>query len=186
MTKKEALDALEYMKTANEFAAIDLQNKVNKKGTFGDIYDSLPDKNKLLSIIQFTDSWGFDETIDTRFATWAKKNAKTFMSVINPETNPNSKGSDGQSMKSMREVGHTNILMQPSRAKLAETYRNTATEIETVVEKGDSLSASITAEDGITIKRLEMPILNLPYEKWILPDGHSKILLYQVIKLRRH
>lgn len=47
---------------------------------------------------------------------------------------------------------------------MAETYRNTATEIETVVEKGDSLSASITAEDGITIKSA----------KWILPDGHSK------------
>ena len=164
LTKKEALDALERMKTANEYQAIDYDKRVEKKGTFGDIYDSLPDKNKLLSIIQFTDSWGIDETIDTRFATWAKKNAKTFMSVINPETNPNSKGSNGQSIKSMQEAGHTNILTQPSRAKLAETYRNTATEIETVVEKGDSLSASITAEDGITIQSA----------KWILPDGNSK------------
>ena len=50
LTKKEALDALERMKTANEYQAIDYDKRVNKKGTFGDIYDSLPDKNKLLSI----------------------------------------------------------------------------------------------------------------------------------------
>ena len=46
-------------------------------------------KNKYVSVVQFTDEWVPNEDIDTSFAEWSKKNAKTFMSVIyNKTDNP--------------------------------------------------------------------------------------------------
>ena len=124
-------------------------------GEFEKVYEGYPDKNPLLSVIQFTDEWLLGETIDTSFAEWALKNAKTFMSVIYPgptSNDMNMLGKKGEmiSIESMKKAGHSNIVVNPEQKILDDTFRNTATDV--IDTKGDPLKAIITPEDGIAIK----------------------------------
>lgn len=156
LTKKQALDILKSKKSFTSELTFD-----GAVGEFEQIYDKFTDKNPVLSVIQFTDEWLDGETIDTSFAQWALKNAKTFMSVIYPSRN-GFKSDDMLSVKSMKAAGHKNIVINPEQKTLDDTFRNTATEV--IDKKGNILKAIISPEDGIMVKSA----------KWILPDGSTK------------
>lgn len=156
LTKKQALEILKSKKSFTSELTFD-----GAVGEFEQIYEKFTNKNPVLSVIQFTDEWLDGETIDTSFAQWALKNAKTFMSVIYPSRN-GFKSDDMLSVKSMKAAGHKNIVINPEQKTLDDTFRNTATEV--IDKKGNILKAIISPEDGITVKSA----------KWILPDGSTK------------
>ena len=84
---------------------LNLRDKTAEAGKpYGDIFETSRDKRLTPVIIQLTDGWTDQEDIDHEFAKWAKKNAKTFMSVIY-DTQASTAN------KKMIEAGHPNIFL---------------------------------------------------------------------------
>lgn len=106
LTKKEAIELLKELNSKDEVHNVSLSSSLIRSyvspllesknysvsknfplGTgFEDVYKAQPNRNKQVSVLQFTDDWtvvsGSNENIDTSFADWAKSNAKTFMTVV--------------------------------------------------------------------------------------------------------
>ena len=131
---------------------------------FEDVYTSQTNKNKMVSVIQFTDGWADTEKMDGTFAAWAKSNAKTFMSVVNRNKVTNEDNNDPNSVKSMTELGHPNIYDVTGKdeatvmKEMLEQFKNTATEkvvAQTTTTK-QKAHISITPEAGITLKTAEL------------------------------
>ena len=131
---------------------------------FEDVYTSQTNKNKMVSVIQFTDGWADTEKMDGTFASWAKSNAKTFMSVVNRNKVTNEDNNDPNSIKSMTELGHPNIYDVTGKdeatvmKEMLEQFKNTATEkvvaqTTTTKQKGH---ITITPEAGVTLKTVEL------------------------------
>ena len=131
---------------------------------FEDVYTSQTNKNKMVSVIQFTDGWADTEKMDGTFASWAKSNAKTFMSVVNRNKVTNEDNNDPNSIKSMTELGHPNIYDVTGKGEatvvkeMLEQFKNTATEkvvaqTTTTKQKGH---ITITPEAGVTLKTAEL------------------------------
>ena len=131
---------------------------------FEDVYTSQTNKNKMVSVIQFTDGWADTEKMDGTFASWAKSNAKTFMSVVNRNKVTNEDNNDPNSIKSMTELGHPNIYDVTGKdeatvmKEMLEQFKNTATEkvvaqTTTTKQKGH---ITITPEAGVTLKTAEL------------------------------
>ena len=129
------------------------------KGTgFEDIYKSQQNKNKVVSVLQFTDDWVDKEDIDSSFAKWATENAKTFMTVVDNVQSP-----DSFSTQKMRAAGHTNIkvfnsLNTPNRQEtIASLFESTATVTKvtstTTNQKG---TITITADAGVQLLSAEL------------------------------
>ena len=131
---------------------------------FEDVYTSQTNKNKMVSVVQFTDGWADTEKMDGTFASWAKSNAKTFMSIVNRNKVTNEDNNDPNSIKSMTELGHPNIYDVTGKdeatvvKEMLEQFKNTATEkvvaqTTTTKQKGH---ITITPEAGITLKTAEL------------------------------
>ena len=131
---------------------------------FEEVYTSQTNKNKMVSVIQFTDGWADTEKMDGTFASWAKSNAKTFMSVVNRNKVTNEDNNDPNSIKSMTELGHPNIYDVTGKdeatvvKEMLEQFKNTATEkvvaqTTTTKQKGH---ITITPEAGVTLKTAEL------------------------------
>lgn len=112
-----------------------------KKVPFEEVYTSQSSKNQTVSVIQFTDGWGDREEMDPTFADWAKKNAKTFMSVINRNQVSTEDNNGEFSIKSMQQYGHPNIYDSTGKDKevvmkeILEQFKNTAVETFTSKKK---------------------------------------------------
>ena len=131
---------------------------------FEDVYTSQTNKNKMVSVIQFTDGWADTEKMDGTFASWAKSNAKTFMSVVNRNKVTNEDNNDPNSIKSMTELGHPNIYDVTGKdeatvvKEMLEQFKNTATEkvvAQTTITKQKG-HITITPEAGVTLKTAEL------------------------------
>ena len=133
LTKKEALEVIDNilkMKSGNEldyFKGLasamgshryvkDLPNRIdpsiNANPGFEEVVDDLVKPSDTVSVIQYTDGWldqGIPEVMDKSFAEWAKKRAKTFMSVINRNKVTENDTNSMQSINEMRALGHPNI-----------------------------------------------------------------------------
>ena len=97
-------DALGNKRYIDESATIDVP--------FEEIAEKLTKPNDVVSVIQYTDGWmdsGKVEVMDKSFAEWAKKRAKTFMSVVNRNQVTDNDTNSMQSINQMRELGHPNI-----------------------------------------------------------------------------
>lgn len=131
---------------------------------FEDVYAAQPNKSALVSVIQFTDGWADTERMDSTFATWAKKNAKTFMSVVNRNKVSDADNNDPNSVKSMAELGHPNIYDMTGKdeatvtKELLEQFKNTATEkvVEKVTTTKQKAHITITPEADVTLKTAEL------------------------------
>ena len=127
-----------------------------KKGDgFEEIYQRFTTKKSLVSVIQYTDGWVGGEKIDSSFATWAKANAKTFMSVIHSD----GYSSDGIAEPSMKQAGHPNIVTSSKpQSELEDAFRSTATETAvTKVGHDDSLTVTINdTKKGIEFKSITL------------------------------
>ena len=118
------------------------------------------------SVIQLTDEWADSESMDASFADWAKKHAKTFMSVV--------LGDEGaQSVSQMRALGHPNIFTTSGRLtydrakdaavvkEVVDQFRNTATE-----KAQPKTTINVTPEQGLTLKEVKL----------VSPDGKEENL----------
>ena len=115
-------------------------------------------KNKYVSVVQFTDEWVPNEDIDTSFAEWSKKNAKTFMSVIYTKISGTTK-----SEEQMKKIGHPNIYNARGKTDavrqkdIIEKFKSSG--LKTTVTK-DRISpdgvVSVKAEDGVDLTEVEL------------------------------
>ena len=119
---------------------------------FEDVYMSQPNRNKVVSVLQFTDDWVGSEDIDSSFAAWAKANAKTFMTVVD-----NAQADSSTSTERMKAVGHPNIkvfrrLDEPNRQEtIANLFKNTATE-----KVQPKTTINVTPDQGLTLKEVKL------------------------------
>ena len=129
------------------------------KGTgFEDVYKSQANRNKVVSVLQFTDDWTASESedIDSSFASWAKSTAKTFMTVVDTAL-----PDEALSVKQMKKAGHPNIkvfnkLDVAGRSEeIAKLFESTATVTKTTTTK-QKAHVSITPEAGVTLKTAEL------------------------------
>ena len=125
---------------------------------FEAVYTSQSGRNQTVSVIQFTDGWADTEKMDPTFADWAKKNAKTFMSVVNRNQVSEYDNNGEFSIKSMRELGHPNIYESTGKDKdvvmkeILEQFENTAVEKSTSKKKVTSKGViSIKADKNVTL-----------------------------------
>ena len=145
MTKAQAIKYLEDAKTfkvgstgvyiddfltAQEKLGYKFQ-KEDGKG-FQDVYMAHHKGDSTISVIQFTDGWMDKEAIDSDFAAWATKNAKTFMTVSYKNNGSANGGPTEFSINNMKVVGHSNIYDERQTpiddAKIAKQFEETATE----------------------------------------------------------
>lgn len=130
---------------------------------FEDVYMSQPNRNKVVSVLQFTDDWVGSEDIDSSFAAWAKANAKTFMTVVD-----NAQADASTSTERMKAVGHPNIkvfrrLDEPNRQEtIANLFKNTATE-----KVQPKTTINVTPDQGLTLKEVKL----------VSPDGKEENLV---------
>ena len=180
LTKKEAIDLLKELNSNEEVHSMSLSSSLissyvsplleSKKysvsknfpiGTgFEDVYKAQTNKNKQVSVLQFTDDWtsisGTNENIDTSFAEWAKNNAKTFMTVIDSVN-----GRNTLSVSQLEKAGHPNIkvftkLDTPNRQEdIAKLFESTALVVvnKTIKQKG---TVSISPEADLTLTSAEL------------------------------
>lgn len=138
-------------------------NNFVKKVPFEEVYTSQPNKNQTVSVIQFTDGWGDKEQMDPTFAAWAKKNAKTFMSVVN-RNQVSAEDNNGEfSINSMKELGHPNIYDSTGKDKevvmkeILEQFKNTAVETFTSKKKITSKGViNITADENTKLTSVKL------------------------------
>ena len=144
---------------------------------FEDIFDAARNKDYTPVVMQFTDSWEYEEEIDSSFAEWSKAHAKTFMSVIY---------GSGRAEIAMKKAGHPNIFLAQGEfttdsdqtKKVLEQIKATTTE---VVKKGANQTVNVSiGGQGVTVTKAtlkgavtkELPIQDGKVEfSEALPDG---------------
>ena len=156
------------------------------RGQYEEIFSRNLNQGNTTSVLQITDMWFSDEDIDRSFASWAKANAKTFMSVL-------INGRVGTSHDRMVEVGHPNIYatgeptdtiqnLSSINNDIIRQFRDTAT--ETITPRG---RIEVDAPQGITLREAKLvapdgseeslPIRNnsVDVEKELSQDGNYKL-----------
>lgn len=117
---------------------------------FEDIFDAARNKDYTPVVMQFTDSWEYEEDIDSSFAEWSKAHAKTFMSVIY---------GSGRAEIAMKKAGHPNIFLangefttdSDQTKKVLEQIKATTTE---VVKKGANQTVNVSiGGNGVTVTK---------------------------------
>ena len=137
---------------------------------YEDVIEAITKPTDTVSVIQYTDGWmdgkingkldgGTPEDIDETFAKWAKKRAKTFMSVINRNQVTNEDTNTMRSTEQMKAVGHPNIYDMTGKDKdkaeqeIIKQFLETATE-KVTSKKGEDQTAKITlGGDGVTVTK---------------------------------
>lgn len=165
----------------NKFSSLFYQAKANDDLGFEEIIDRDRDKSKTLSVLQFTDFWYNNEEMDKTFAEWAKKNAKTFMTVIDREFVPADQNAGtgfkpDNSEKQMKALGHPNIYIRSeinakTEADIIKQFESTA------VEKVES-KTTVTKQKGV-VEVVASKGLKLTSVKMIAPSGTSVDLSIQ-------
>lgn len=169
MSKKELLDIIEVIKPNkdNYFHGGNWQSELLKrkliydfkgeKGSqeFENLFDKVRDKNSTAVVLQLTDDWKMpDETYDGTIASWAKDNAKTFMSIVYG-------GADSRANKEMIKAGHPNIyLAEPDGNLIPNDVRSqkikeqiAATTIEKVTKGENQLVKVTIGGNGVSVTK---------------------------------
>ena len=207
MTKQQALkylnDAKAFKVGANGVSFprfIDAQEKLGYKfhkedgKGFQDVYMEHHKADSTISVIQFTDGWMNAENIDTDFAAWASKNAKTFMTVTFKNNSGANGGPTDYSVSKMTAAGHTNIYDERKEAiddaKIVKQFESTATEKITVTKQDVNIDVALTIPNGAKLESAQLTTPNGPVQLTVngnvasysgkkVPDGHYT-LTYKV------
>ena len=179
-----------YIAVAKAFG--ELGYKTDTPGTkvpFEDIVTKLTKPTNTISVIQYTDGWGEGrEEMDPTFANWAKKRAKTFMTVVNRNKVTDKDTNSNESINQMKKLGHPNIYDATGKdpkivdAEVLKQFMETATE-KVKVTKGENQTAKITiGGNGVTVTKAVLKGGNVNKELPIkdgkvdfsekLPDGN--------------
>ena len=170
LSKSEALDILKQLVNNNQVMEMaqswtlipnivepllgDKAIKIQEHKGFEQIYQEQPNKNKVVSALQFTDDWTNGEDIDSSFADWAKNHAKTFMTVVD---------GGGGSVQKMKNAGHPNVMVfgltdrnkQGRSEEIAKQFESTATVTTSHITKQKG-HITITPDVGVTLKTAEL------------------------------
>lgn len=137
---------------------------------YEDIIEDLTKSTDTISVIQYTDGWmsggtngkldgGTPEDIDVTFAEWAKKRAKTFMSVINRNQVTDEDTNSMRSIEQMKSVGHPNIYdmtgkdPEVAEKEIIKQFMETAT-VRTKTTKGENQLVKVTiGGSGVTVTK---------------------------------
>ena len=163
---------------------------------FEDIVTELTKPTDTISVIQYTDGWmdsgAKKEVMDQSFANWAKKRAKTFMSVINRNKVFDEDTNTMQSINEMKALGHPNIYDMTGKeksvvdAEVVKQFMETAT-VKVQTSKGADQTAQVAISgDGIKITKAllkggkvnkELPVKDGKVDfSEKLPDGDYSIV----------
>ena len=139
-----------------------LDESINVVVPFEEIVEKLTKPSNTISVIQYTDGWmdkGKPEEMDKSFAEWAKKRAKTFMSVVNRNQVTDSDTNSMRSIEQMKELGHPNIYDMTGKdskvvdAEVIKQFMETAT-VQVKAVKGENQTAHIVlGGDGVTVTK---------------------------------
>ena len=137
-----------------------LDESQNAVVPFESIVDSLVKPTDTVSVIQYTDGWmdkGKPEEMDKSFAEWAKKRAKTFMSVVNRNQVTDNDTNSMRSIEQMRELGHPNIYDMTGKdskvvdAEVIKQFMETAT-VQVKSTKGEDQLVTVSITGTKTAK----------------------------------
>ena len=157
-----------------EFRYKDTKVKADEFGRamkpYEDIIEDLTKPTDTISVIQYTDGWmsggangkldgGTPEDIDVTFAEWAKKRAKTFMSVINRNQVTDEDTNSMRSIEQMKSVGHPNIYdmtgkdQEVAEKEIIKQFMETAT-VKTKTTKGENQTVKVMiGGNGVTVTK---------------------------------
>ena len=139
-----------------------LDESVDVVVPFEDIVEKITKPSDTISVIQYTDGWldqGKPEEMDKSFAEWAKKRAKTFMSVINRNQVTENDTNSMRSIEQMKELGHPNIYDMSGKDpktvddEVIKQFMETAT-VKVQTSKGADQTAQVAiGGNGIKITK---------------------------------
>ena len=139
-----------------------LDESVDVVVPFEDIVEKITKPSDTISVIQYTDGWldqGKPEEMDKSFAEWAKRRAKTFMSVVNRNQVTENDTNSMRSIEQMKELGHPNIYDMTGKeksvvdAEVVKQFMETAT-VKVQTSKGADQTAQVAiGGDGIKITK---------------------------------
>ncbi|KXT59303.1 hypothetical protein SORDD05_01670 [Streptococcus oralis] len=172
-----------------------LDESVDVVVPFEDIVEKITKPSDTISVIQYTDGWldqGKPEEMDKSFAEWAKRRAKTFMSVVNRNQVTENDTNSMRSIEQMKELGHPNIYDMTGKeksvvdAEVVKQFMETAT-VKVQTSKGADQTAQVAiGGDGIKITKAllkggkvnkELPIKDGKVDfSEKLPDGDYTIV----------
>lgn len=141
---------------------------------FEDVYKAQSDRNKVVSVLQFTDNWTLNEKedIDTTFAEWAKATAKTFMTVVD-DPDPDS----SLSVSQMKKAGHPNIKTFRSlndsnrQEEIAKLFQSTATVTTKTTTKGEDQLVTVSITGTKTAKVTKATLKGATNKDLPIKDG---------------
>lgn len=204
LTKKEALEVIDKLLKINSPSEKDatyqnygqyfqgmadalgsyryIDESKNEVVPFEEIVTSLVKPTDTVSVIQYTDGWmdsGKVEVMDKSFAEWAKKRAKTFMSVVNRNQVTENDTNSMQSINQMRELGHPNIYDATGKdpkvvdAEVIKQFMETAT-VKVTAKKGEDQTAKITIS-GDGVKVLTAKLKGATNKDLLIKDGRVDV-----------
>lgn len=146
---------------------------------FEDIVEELTKPTDTVSVIQYTDGWmngGKVEEMDRSFAEWAKKRAKTFMSVINRNQVTENDTNSDRSEKQMKELGHPNIYIMDGKdpktvdAEVVKQFLETAT-VQVKSTKGEDQLVTVSITGTRTAKVTKATLKGATNKDLPIKDG---------------
>ena len=158
-----------------------LDESVDVVVPFEEIVEKITKPSDTVSVIQYTDGWmdkGKPEEMDKSFAEWAKKRAKTFMSVINRNQVTDNDTNSMRSIEQMKELGHPNIYDMTGKdksivdAEVVKQFMETAQ----VAIGGDGIKITKALLKGGKVNK-ELPVKDGKVDfSEKLPDGDYSIV----------
>lgn len=146
---------------------------------FETIVEDLTKPTDTVSVIQYTDGWmngGKVEEMDRSFAEWAKKRAKTFMSVINRNQVTENDTNSDRSEKQMKELGHPNIYIMDGKdpktvdAEVIKQFMETAT-VQVKSTKGEDQLVTVSITGTKTAKVTKATLKGATNKDLPIKDG---------------
>lgn len=148
----------------------------NPKGSrtpFEDVVDSLVKPTDTVSVIQYTDDWLDSETSEDSFSAWAKKRAKTFMTVVNGNVTDENLS---HSVISMRAAGHPNIYFATGKGEnkvnedVVRQFQETAT-VKVTSKKGEDQLVTVNISGTNTAKVTKATLKGATNKDLPIKDG---------------
>lgn len=156
-----------------------LDESQNAVVPFESIVTDLVKPTDTVSVIQYTDGWmdaGKPEEMDRSFAEWAKKRAKTFMSVVNRNQVTDSDNNSMRSIEQMKELGHPNIYDMTGKdpkvvdAEVIKQFMETAT-VKVKSTKGEDQLVTVSITGTKTAKVTKATLKGATNKDLPIKDG---------------
>lgn len=150
-----------------------------QKVPFETIVTNLVKPTDTVSVIQYTDGWmdkGKPEEMDRSFAEWAKKRAKTFMSVINRNQVTDADTNSMRSIEQMKALGHPNIYDMTGKDKatveadVVKQFLETAT-VKVTSTKGEDQPVTISITGSKSAKVTKATLKGPTNKELPIKDG---------------